>query len=154
MSVISCNMVYEDSEGFYFNKTDKDGKIEKVRPSDLGLIKSLSKNIFIKKFVQSTESLENETVYFDQEIEFRIPNEARYKPAFLYKCKSGRIVIRWLDSGCTSEVGINDSEFCDRTTHKAKKLPENTLIPKKTLIYVQNPNNGELELEINSETIW
>jgi len=154
MKLLNCNTVFEDSDGYFFNEESDDKSIRKVRPVEVGLVKQISQRILIKKHVTSTENLNDEVIYFEQDIEFRIPSEVRYKTAFLFKCKSGNVMIRWLDSGCTFAVGINDFEFCDRTAHKAKKLPENTLIPKKSLVYVQNPDNGELELELDSEAVW
>lgn len=153
-TVIDTNVVFEEKGKFYFNKTDeKRHVIGKVSPEDMGYTKSIKAKIFIAKKLSSEESLTDETIIFTQEIEYSVPSELRYSTAFLFKARSGRIFLKWFDSGCTSEVGVNDSEFCHRNA-KAVRLPNDTLLPKSTPIYTLNPKTGELELEVHVNSIF
>jgi hypothetical protein len=138
-----------DSEGLYFEKEtvafkfvpwerkfDNQAtvmKTEKVRPDALGYKKQFEMSIIIEKLVQGTESLENELVYFEQKLTVSIPEEARYKYLYLFKTRSGEIFFKDFDSGTCSQININDAEFVRKS--KAKKLRENTILPKNVSIF-------------------
>jgi len=144
---IDMNKVFEDELGIYFSKSNFEHEnLGKVRPSELGFSKRQTWEIYVYKVLESTETLENQKIFYNLELIFTIPEENRYKTAFLYRAKSGKVFLKWFDSGTCSEVGINDKEFSSRG--KLKRLPEDTMIPKDAPIFRQNAN-GELEREIS-----
>jgi len=150
--LIDMNKVFEDEEGIYFQKTNFEHQnLGKVRPSELGFEKKKIWEIFVYKIVENTEALENQKIFYSLELIFEVPNEARYKTAFLHQAKSGKVFLRWFDSGSCAECSINDKEFCSRG--KLRRLPENTRIAKNAPIFRQN-SNGELEREISEDAIW
>lgn len=139
---IDCNIVYQDAEGIYFNKIENHKIVGKVRPLEMGFKREETAQIYVFKEIQSAENLDNETVYFDMPLTFAFPEdeERKWRYCYFYKCKSGRIMLRDFESGVCSGVGIN-SELVKRG--RAKKLPQDTLIPKNAPIYKINLN-GEL----------
>jgi len=152
-TIIDTNVVFEEKGKLYFNKMDGKKVVARVTPEDMGYSKSIKAQIYIAKKISNDESLTDETIVFTQEIEYSIPSEVKYATAFLFQTRSKRIFLKWFDSGCTSEVGVNDSEFCHRNA-KAVKLPNDTLLPKSTPIYSLNPKTGELELEVHVNSIF
>jgi hypothetical protein len=147
---INMNLVFEDELGIFFQKTNFEHQnLGKVRPSELGFEKKKIWEIYVYKVIENTESLENQKIYYSLELIFTVPEEKRYSTAFLHQAKSGKVFLKWFDSGTCSEVGINDKEFSSRG--KLKRLPENTMIPKNAPIFRQS-TNGELEREISD--IW
>lgn len=151
MKLINCSIVKEDSDGLYFDElNEKNQLIKKVRPTEMGFSKEMETEIYVYKEVQSTESLQNELVYFSMTLKFAFPAEAKYKTMYFYKCKSGRVMLRDFDSTVCAEVGVNDSVFVTRS--KAKKLPENSRIAKDAAIYKINPTTSELEREVSQ--VW
>jgi len=152
-TIIDTNVVFEEKGKLYFNKMDGKKVVARVTPEDMGYSKSIKAQIYIAKKISNDESLTDETIVFTQEIEYSIPSEVKYATAFLFQTRSKRIFLKWFDSGCTSEVGVNDGEFCHRNA-KAVKLPNDTLLPKSTPIYSLNPKTGELELEVHVNSIF
>lgn len=153
MSSIDFNRVMEDETSIYFNKVDVKGKIiEKVRPESLGFMKTESWMIYVYKVIQSAQTLTDETVYFSMELKFVFPKDEKkkWKHQYFYRARSGRIMLRDFESGICSEVSIN-SELVTRS--KAKKLPENSRIPKTAPIF-RLSSSGELEREIQESSIW
>lgn len=126
-------------------------KIEKthITPEQMNFTKKASWDIYVYKTVH--EDLEDRTDYYSMTLTFEIPEEKRYKTAYFYKVKNGRVFLKWFDSGTSSEVSINDSEFCKRG--KAKRLPENTIIQKNAPIFTLS-SSGELERRLDSENVW
>lgn len=164
---ISGDKVFIDEKGAYLNKvcTTKEWDnferkwkivethIDKIRPEQLSPphLKTKTRKIYIVKDIQSANSLSDERVVFEMELHYAFPEgDKRFQYHYFVEPKSGVIYIKELDSGCCSEAGVN-SEFVSRG--KAKKLPEDTLIPKNAPIFRINPQ-GELEREINSENVW
>ena len=149
----NMNKVFEDELGIYFQKTNFEHQnLGKVRPSELGFEKQKIWEVYVYKVVENNEALENQKLFFSLELIFAVPNEARYKTAYLYQtAKSGKVFLRWFDSGTCSECSINDKEFCSRG--KLKRLPENSRISFNAPTFRQNAN-GELEREISEEAIW
>ena len=133
---INMNVVFEDEKGkFYFNKTDeKNQVIAKVTPENMGFTKQIKKTIYIAKKISNAESITDETVVFSQEVVFEVPSEKQYATAFLFQTRSKRIMLKWFNSGCTSEIGINDKEFVNRDS-KAVRLPNDTLLPKSQRLF-------------------
>ena len=152
-TTIDMNKVFEDEEGIYFQRTNFEHQnLGKVRLSELGFEKQKIWGVYVYKVIENTESLENQKIFYSLELIFAVPNEARYKTAYLFQtAKSGKVFLRWFDSGSCAECSINDKEFCSRG--KLKRLPENTRIAKNAPIFRQNAN-GELEREISEEAIW
>ena len=151
-TMIDMNRVFEDEEGIYFQKTNFEHQnLGKVRLSELGFEKKKIWEVYVYKVVENNEALENQKLFFSLELIFEVPNEARYKTAYLYQAKSGKVFLKWFDSGTCSECSINDKEFCSRG--KLKRLPENSRISFNAPTFRQNAN-GELEREISEEAIW
>jgi hypothetical protein len=159
-SWLNGSVVYEDSEGYYFNKEvtvekwnpylrqyEKSGtRTEKVRPSSLELLKRAEQNIFIEKRVQSNENLSDEDVYFSCVLVWEYPKEERFKPFFFRVSKrSGEVFTVQLDSGVTSSADIN-GEFVKRT--KIHKLEPDSRIPKNAPVFLLNPSTNELERKL------
>jgi hypothetical protein len=132
-----------------YEKTPSEKKTEKVTPSEMGFTRKETWTIYIEK--TDTSELENTTVYYEMELTFTIPEEARYRYYYFRKAQSGRVFLIMLESGVCSEVSINDKEFTTRG--KAKRLPENTILkrgsPKFTL-----SSSGELERRLSENEIW
>jgi hypothetical protein len=150
--LVDMNKVFEDELGIYFQKSNFEHQnLGKVRPSELGFEKKKVWKIYVYKVIENTEALENQKIYYSLELIFEVPQEARYKTAYLHKAQSGKVFLRWFDSGSCAECSINDKEFCSRG--KLRRLPENTRIAKNAPIFRQNAN-GELEREISEEAIW
>lgn len=148
--IVDMNKVFEDELGIYFLKSNFEHEnLGKVRPSELGFEKKKTWEIYVYKIVENTEALENQKIFYSLELIFEVPNEKRYSTAFLHQAQSGKVFLKWFDSGTCSEVGINDKEFSSRG--KLKRLPENTRIAKNAPIFRQS-TNGELEREISD--IW
>jgi hypothetical protein len=157
-SCINQSVVFEDEEGIYFKKqvetvmwndylrryNDK-GTIteEKIRPEQLGFSKELTTKVYVYKDIQSTENIQNETVWFEIELKFAFPEEKQYRYMWFYKTKSGRVFIRDFNFSNCITVGINDKTFV--TQGKARKLDPETRIPRNSLRYRLNPATGELE---------
>jgi hypothetical protein len=153
MSSIDFNRVMQDSEGIYFEKTDEKHKVlAKVRPSEMGFMKEESWTVYVYKNIQSPESLTDEQVFFEMKLKFAFPKDEKkkWKYQYFYRARSGRIMLRDFESGIASEVSIN-SELVTRG--KAKKLPQNSRIPKTAPIF-RLSSSGELEREIQESSIW
>lgn len=149
---VDCNKVFEDENGIFFLKTNfKHENLGKVRPQEMGFTKTQTARIYIYKEIQSTENLDNETVFFDMTLTFAFPEDRKeFKTQYFYKCRSGRVMLRDFSSGVCSEVSIN-SELVTRG--RAKKLDPNTRIPKNAPIFRIN-SSGELERQISENSIW
>lgn len=145
---IDFDRVFEDEKGIYFEKTDsKHRLISTVRPEEVGYLKSMTMKIYIEKTVSNSEQLENEVTVFEQLLTITVPDEARCKYWYLFKTKNGSVYLKYFDSGCCSSVSVNDSEMVKRG--KAKKLPNDTFLPKNAPIFVIR--EGILERRLNSE---
>jgi hypothetical protein len=170
VEIVDYNKVFVDEKGaLYLNKKIKTypfllvnaygdnvyakdpSKVEivHVTPESLGFTKKETWIIYVTK--TDTTELENTTAYYEMPLYFEVPNEARYKCAYFLKVTSGRVSLRWLDSGTDAAVSVNDAEFCKRG--KARKLPENTILKRGAPIFTLNAN-GELELRLDSEAVW
>lgn len=125
-----------------------DTKKERVTPSELGLQKTQSTNIFVVK--TDTSELENQMVYYDMLLTLEMEDTRANKYKYFKKVKSGRIFLVDLESAVSSLVGVN-SEYVKRG--KVRKLQENTLISKDMPVYTLNAN-GELELRLDSDNVW
>lgn len=151
---INFNTVKEDEQGIFFETFDVESKkiTGKKRPSDFGFLKETSWTVYVYKTIQSPESLTDEVAYFEMELKFAFPEDEKkkWKNQYFYRARSGRIMLRDFESGVCSEVGVN-SELVSRS--KAKKLPENSRIPKTAPIFRLN-SSGELEREIQENSIW
>jgi len=151
---INFNSVKEDEKGIYFDVFNVDDKklTGKKRPEEMGFKKEETWAIYVYKMIQSPESLTDETVYFEMELKFAFPADEprKWKNQYFYKARSGRVMLRDFESGIASEVSIN-SELVVRG--KAKKLPENSMIPKTAPIF-RLSSSGELEREIQDSSIW
>ncbi|MGD0158863.1 MAG: hypothetical protein ABSB89_01030 [Candidatus Bathyarchaeia archaeon] len=132
-----------------FEKTPCATKEEHVTPSELGFTKKDTRDIYVYKTENS--ELEEQTVYYSMTLTFEIPQEKKYKTAYLRKAKSGRVFLVWFDSGCSSEVSVNDSEFCKRS--KGKRLEPDTIINRNAPIFTLSAS-GELELRLDSSKVW
>jgi hypothetical protein len=151
---VNMNVVYEDSEGIFFKVEDKTGKVTgQKRPEELGYSKTQTAKIFVYKQIQSTESLTNETVYFELELKFAFPEDEpkKYRYSYFYKTRSGRIMVKDFDSGVTYDCGIN-SELVTRG--KPKKLEENSRIPFNAPVFRLNAQTNELEREVTINPLF
>jgi hypothetical protein len=150
---IKMGVVYEDSEGIYFRIENKKGEtLGKKRPSELGYSKEMSSTVYVYKEIQSEENLTDSTVYFEMELKFSFPEEKRFKYAYFYKAKSGKVFVRDFDSAICSEVGINDNTFVTRG--KTHKLPENSRIPLDAPIFRLNAQTSELERQVTINPLF
>lgn len=154
MSWINFNSVKEDEAGIFFDVYSIDGKkvIDKRRPEELGFVRTTSWTVYVYKVIQSAQTLVDETVYFSMPLTFKFPKDEKkkWKNQYFYRARSGRIMLRDFESGICSEVGVN-SELVVRG--KAKRLPQNSQIPKNAPIFRLN-SNQELEREIQEGSVW
>jgi len=151
---VRMTRVFEDDLGIYFNIEDKNGKVTgKKRPSEMGFVREITSKVYVYKTVQSTESLTNETIYFEMELRFAFPQDEpkKYRYSYFFKARSGRVMLRDFESGVCSEVGIN-SELVIRG--KPKKLPENSRIPLDAPIFRLNAQTNELEREVSVNPLF
>jgi hypothetical protein len=144
-----------DEKGLYLVKSDPTSKkvIGKVRPEEIGYLKTIELPIYLRKEIQSTETLENETVWFTQTLIVSIPEEKRYEFLYLYKTKSGQVFFKDFSGQpypCSS-INVNDPEFV-KPKARAKKLPENSFLQKGIPVYQVDPATGELRRFVTLET--
>lgn len=154
MDYTNCTVVYEDELGIFFKKYDeRDREIGITRPEEMDFKKEETAKIYVYKNIQNPEKLQDEQVFFEMELKFAFPEGEgkKWKNCYFYKAKSGKVFLRDFDSAICQEVGIN-SELVTRG--EAKKLPENSMIPKNAPIFRINPTNGELERELSSSNVW
>jgi hypothetical protein len=145
---VNFDKVFEDEKGIYFEKRDSKHKlISTVRPEEVGYLKSMTMKIYIEKTVSNSEQLENEVTVFEQTLTVTIPEEKRCKYWYLFKTKNGSVYLKYFESGCCSQISVNDSELVKRS--RAKKLPENTFLPRNAPIFVIR--DGILERRLNNE---
>jgi hypothetical protein len=132
-----------------FSKNPTKTETTHVTPESLGYTKKAEWMIYVYKEVK--DELEDKKVYYSMLLTFEIPEEKRYKTAYFKKAKSGRVFLMWFDSGCTSEVSINDPEFTKRS--KAVRLKEDTILQRTAPVFTLSAN-GELERRLDSEAVW
>jgi len=141
-------MLNQNGESVH-SKTPQKTETTHVTPEMLGFSKRESWDIFVYKTNHS--ELEDTTEYYSMTLTFEVPNEARYKTAYFKKVHSGRVFLKWFDSGCSSEVSINDPEFTKRG--KARKLPPDTILKRDAPVFTLS-SSGELERRLDSEAVW
>lgn len=132
-----------------YSKTPSKTEKTHVTPESLGYTKKETWMIYVYK--TERDELEDKTVFYELPLTFEIPEEKRYKTAYFKKAKSGRVFLAWFDSGTTSEISINDTEFTKRG--KSKRLPEDTIIQKNAPIFTLSAS-GELERRLSENEVW
>jgi len=140
-----------DEKGLYFEKKNMEGlkvvSTERVRPEELGFKKSFEQKIYVKKFVSSSESLDNQEIFFSMTLTYAIPQEERYRFLYLFQTRSGSVFKRdFTGSPCPcSQVDVNDPELVKRS--REKKLPENSILENGIPVFQIDPTSRELRRE-------
>jgi hypothetical protein len=116
-----------------FKEVIAERKVEKAYPEDHGCSKTQSMEIYVAKKINSPDQLSDEITYFKMPIKFEIPAEKRYRFFYFTRTRNGKVFLTNLEAGSTSEVGINDKEFCTRG--RAIKLKSNTLLRKDAPVF-------------------
>jgi len=141
-------MVNQNGDSVY-EKTPFKTETSHVTPESLGYSKHESWDIYVYKVNHS--ELEDTTEYYSMTLNFQVSSEKRYSTAYLKKSKSGKVFLTWFNSGCCSEISINDSEWTTRS--KAKKLSPDTILQRNAPVFTLS-SSGELERRLDSEQVW